>query len=184
MREAISVVKSTAAAVKKIHDRGYLYLDVKPENIFVLNGTTELVQLFDFDSLIPLDRKEEFCNYRISYTKGFSAFEQRLGELKNIGKYTDVFGIGALLYYLIFGKTVTVLECDKEAIYDFSVSKYAAFSYRDKLFYALTDFFHHTLPVFYPDRYQDLQEVIWQLSEIEKYADLSKPFICDTPVFA
>lgn len=183
LREAISVVKSTAAAVKKIHDRGYLYLDVKPENIFVLNGTTELVQLFDFDSLIPLDRKEEFCNYRISYTKGFSAFEQRLGELKNIGKYTDVFGIGALLYYLIFGKTITVLECDKEAIYDYSVSKYAAFSYRDKLFYALTDFFHHTLPVFYPDRYQDLQEVIWQLSEIEKYADLSKPFICDTPVF-
>lgn len=183
LRETISVVKSTAAAVRKIHDRGYLYLDVKPENIFVLNGTTELVQLFDFDSLIPLDRKEELRNYRISYTKGFSAFEQRLGELKNIGKYTDVFGIGALLYYLIFGKTVTVLECDKEAIYDYSVPKYAVFSYRDKLFYALTDFFHHTLPVFYPDRYQDLQEVICKLSEIEKYADLSKPFICDTPIF-
>lgn len=59
LQKCISIVKSTAGAIKKIHDSGYMYLDVKPDNIYVLNGTTEIVQLFDFDSLIPISSERE-----------------------------------------------------------------------------------------------------------------------------
>lgn len=125
LKECVIVVKSTAKAIKMIHDKGYLYLDIKPDNIFVLNGTLEIVQLFDFDSLIPIDKKDEIGNYRLSYSKGFAPLEQRMGQFKNIDKYTDVFGVGALLFYLIFGKAPYALECDITAKYDYSISKYA-----------------------------------------------------------
>lgn len=180
LKECVTVVKSTAKAIKMIHDKGYLYLDIKPDNIFVLNGTLEIVQLFDFDSLIPIDKKDEIGNYRLSYSKGFAPLEQRLGQFKNIDKYTDVFGVGALLFYLIFGKAPYALECDITAKYDYSMSKYAMDEYKDKLCYALNTFFHHTLPSYYPDRYQDLEATIAGLSEIEKYADLSIPYILDS----
>lgn len=180
LNDCVTVVKSTAKAIKMIHDKGYLYLDIKPDNIFVLNGTLEIVQLFDFDSLIPLGEKAEIGNYRLSYSKGFAPLEQRMGQFKNIDKYTDVFAVGALLFYLIFGKAPSALECDMTATYDYSMSKYAMDQYKDKLCYALNTFFHNTLPSYYPDRYQDLQATITGLSEIKKYADLSVPFILDS----
>lgn len=180
LNDCVTVVNSTAKAIKMIHDKGYLYLDIKPDNIFVLNGTLEIVQLFDFDSLIPLGKKAEMGNYRLSYSKGFAPLEQRMGQFKNIDKYTDVFSVGALLFYLIFGKATSALDCERTATYDYSMSKYAMKEYKDKLCYALNTFFHNTLPSYYPDRYQDLQATITGLSEIKKYADLSIPFILDS----
>lgn len=41
LRECVSIVKSTAAVIGRIHEKGFLYLDCKPENIFILNETTE-----------------------------------------------------------------------------------------------------------------------------------------------
>ena len=182
LKEVITVTKSAAKAIKKIHNSGYLYLDVKPENIFVLEGTAEIVQLFDFDSLIPLNRKSEITDYKISYSKGFSPVEQRTGKLKTIGKYTDIYGIGALLFYLVFGRTPGALECDMDFKYEYFKAKYSMDTYRDKLQYALTDFFHHTLASCYLDRYQDMNDVLTMLDEIESYADCSLPFICDSYV--
>ncbi len=43
------------------------------------------------------------------------------------------------------------------------------------MYYELTDFFHHTLANFYLDRYQDMQQVIRKLEEIEKLADTAIP---------
>ena len=52
LKECLTLVRSTAEVIRRIHDHGWLYLDIKPENIFVLEGTHEIVQLFDFDSLV------------------------------------------------------------------------------------------------------------------------------------
>ena len=47
------------------------------------------------------------------------------------------------------------------------------------MYYELTDFFHHTLANFYLDRYQDMQQVIRKLEEIEKLADTAIPYKSD-----
>lgn len=198
LKKGISIVKSTAKAIHKMHEKGYLYLDVKPQNVFVLDGTTEIVQLFDFDSLVPMrgrKREERFggrtaddfademnTEYRISYTRGFAALEQQIGNFKKIGAYTDVYGVGALLFYLLFGAAPCAPDCESDAEYDFSASGFAHQEYQDRLYTLLTDFFHHTLAGFYADRYQDLKQVIAKLDELEKYADTAVPYIWSTQV--
>lgn len=183
LKDAVTFIKSVAESIDKIHDRGYLYLDLKPDNLFVLKGTTELSVLFDFDSLIPLDRSLDKAMddaVRLAFSHGFAAWELRTGRRDHIGKHTDVYGTGALFYYLLFEKAPEGSDCDKDAEYAYSHTRFAEFTYRDKLYQALTDFFHHTLPDYYPDRFQNMKEAVSQLAAIEKLADLSVPFICDS----
>ena len=54
--------------------------------------------------------------------------------------------------------------------------------YQDRLFQALPEFFHHTLAGYYADRYQDMEQVINKLEEIEKYADTVVPFLISSQV--
>lgn len=180
LKDCVRIVKSTAKVIEKIHQKGYLYLDMKPENIFVWSETTELVQVFDFDSLIPISAFmhpiEEFT-YKISYTKGFSAIELQMGNLNKINMHTDVYAIGAILFYLIFGNVPKAMDCDIDAVYDYEQSKYANETFQDKLYFELTDFFHHTIANFYLDRYPDMQQVIRKLERIEQFADTSIPYI-------
>ena len=93
LKECLTLVRSTAEVIRRIHDHGWLYLDIKPENIFVLEGTHEIVQLFDFDSLVPMDiasRSGAEEDYRISHTRGFSAVEQQRGDIRRLGRHSDV----------------------------------------------------------------------------------------------
>ena len=180
LKDCITVVKSTAKVIAKIHQKGYLYLDIKPENIFSLAGTYDIVQLFDFDSLVPMKAMEQGaddCEYKISYTKGFSALELKTGNYRKIGKQTDVYAIGAVLYYLLFETVAEALECEMDAEYEYIHSKYAAKTFQDKLYYELTDFFHNTLANYTMDRYRDMQQVVAKLEKIEKLADISIPYI-------
>lgn len=180
LKECIAVVKSTARTIEKIHRRGYLCLDIKPENIFLLTGTTEMIQLFDFDSFVPMDAFKGNCEYKISYTRGFSAVELQMGSQKKIGKQTDVYSVGTLLFYLIFGTVPTALDSELDAEYHYEQSRYASKTFRDALYDELTDFFHHTLANYYLDRYQDMQQVIRKLEMIEKLADTTIPYIRNT----
>ena len=180
LRNTISIVKSVAKVIKEIHRNGYLYLDIKPDNIWVLEGTTELIQLFDFDSILPMSVCEEsryIDNYRISYTKGFAAYELQMGNLHKIGKYTDVYGIGALLFYMLFHHVPNTFERDLYAEYDYGSWKYKDKCFRDKLYFKMTEFFHHTLSDYYADRYDTVEEVLESLEELCQLADEKQVFI-------
>lgn len=178
--ENIHILNNIAKIIHKIHKKGYLYLDIKPENIFVLSEMDGAVRLIDFDSLIPIDPESRMGGYRISYSRGFAALEQRQGRMNDIGRYTDVYGVGAILFYLLFGRTPEATECLPDARYEYAASRYDPYRYRDRLWVCMTEFFHHTLPSYYKDRYEDMAPAIETLSEIEEYADLTKPFICET----
>lgn len=180
-----SVVKSVALAVSKLHKKGFLYLDIKPENVLILNGTIELIQLFDFDTLVPIDESGHIHpkdDSRISFTKGFAAPEQQMQQYHKIGKQTDIFSIGALLFYLIFGRTPNASYCRDDSVFDYENSKLDTKIYRDKLFTVLTDFFHNTLANYYLDRYQEMTPVLEKLDEIIKLSDAALPYVFSTQV--
>ena len=181
VKDSIAVVKSTADAICKIHKEGFLYLDLKPSNILTLEGSTELIQLFDFDSVVPISEVAEWAD-KISYTKGFAALELQSGENRQIGKHTDVYGIGALLFYMLFNRVPDAFDCEPDAEYDFSQSKLSSDNYRDVLAFRLTDFFHHTLADYYLDRFPDLEIVVEKLMELQTLADPSARYIASTKI--
>lgn len=184
VKDSIAVVGSVSEAIRKIHNKGYLYLDVKPSNVFTLAGTTDLIQLFDFDTLVPISEpsKALWNADRISYTKGFAALEQQTGDFQRLGKHSDVYGIGALLFYMLFNRTPSAFDCEPDAEYNYADSKLAGSSYQDALTRKLTEFFHHTLANYYLDRYSCMETVTEKLTELQKLADLSARFIYSTKI--
>lgn len=174
---AVRTILSVSKSIEKMHDNGYLYLDVKPENVLVYDETPDLIQLFDFDSVVPIDADRDITEYRIAYSKGFAPIEQKTGKMSQIGRHTDIYSIGALLFYLLFDRAPKAIDCGSDVVYDYEKLKWNT-TYQQKVYKELTMFFHNTLQTYYKDRYQTVEEVIDQLECILKYADLPVPFIC------
>lgn len=185
IKECLSLVKQVAYIVEKVHRQGYLYLDMKPQNVLVLEGYQSRVQLFDFDSLISLKdiREKSNSNYsdlKFSYSKGFAAVELQTAKIKRIGYQTDIFAVGALLYYLLFGYVPTAPDCESDATYQFDEMRYSSKKCDDQLFNVLADFFHNTLANYYLDRYECMNDVLDKLVVLELLADENKPRIYST----
>lgn len=187
LKECVMLVRQVAHVLGNIHRQGYLYLDIKPDNVLVVDGIQKQIQLFDFDSLLSLSdvRRSDrsgWSDLRLSFSKGFAAIELQTAKVRRLGPHTDVFGVGALLFYLLFGTTPEAPDCESDAEYDFSAMQYDSDKCDEKLFCALGDFFHNALAVYYADRYQSMQEVCEQLQIIEKFADITIPRIFSTRI--
>lgn len=189
LKECVSLLVSTGKVLKQIHEAGYLYLDLKPENILTLHGSTDHVQLFDFDSMVSSEalreaiRNHDISAIRTSYTRGFAPLEQQTGKLRRLGPHSDVFSLGAVLFYALWGHTPDAFDCTAEAVYDFESMAFSA-TYQDRLFRALTDFFHHTLASFTGDRYATMAEAVAQLEIIAGLSDETRPWLYSTPLDA
>ncbi len=113
-------IKTICKTVSFYHDEGYLYLDIKPENIFFMNDTDDISLLFDFDSVI---RKDEINNSTaFYYTKSWSAPEQILGQYGMISEAADVFSIGEMLFFKLFDRHSKDCERRRFSRYSFTES--------------------------------------------------------------
>lgn len=189
LKECVSIVRTVALVLGKIHKAGYLYLDLKPGNVFVLTDAegkwaTELVQLFDFDSLVEEEqlRQNNLDTLRLSYTQGFAALEHQMGQVSRMGFHTDVYSVGAVLFYLIFGIPPKAADCEEGSVYDFEKSRYGDTRYQDRLFRKLTEFFHRTLANYRFDRYQTMEETVETLTELVRLSDQTVPYVFSTTV--
>lgn len=188
IKECICIVKKIAYVLHQIHNQQYLFLDLKPSNILIVDAFDSQIKLLDFDSLIS---KKIIENYnaqdsnkiRLSYSKGFAAIELEAAKIERLGAYTDVYSVGALLFWLLFGSTPTALDCEQDACINFDKVKYNTEQYNPKLFRCLSNFFRNTLSSFYFDRYQNMNDVFKELENIEKLTDLRNPFIVSTKVW-
>lgn len=102
--------------IAAIHDIGYLYLDLKPDNILcVLNPArpqdfTDEIRLFDFDSMTARSEVGN-PNIVISGSGNWSSFEQtHPGHLSEIGPASDIYAIGAMLFWITIGRPPTTNE--------------------------------------------------------------------------
>ncbi|MBQ9008347.1 MAG: AAA family ATPase [Clostridia bacterium] len=188
LHDCIALVLSTAKVLKNIHEAGFLYLDLKPENILTIRGSLDLVQLFDFDSMISMGdleaaiRSNDPVVLMTYYTRGYAPLELQTGKLRQIGRHTDLYSLGAVLFEALWHRTPTAFDCEENTEYDFSAMTYPRANYQDTLFRELTAFFHKTLASYHGDRYQDATEAITQLKTILTLADETRPYLFSTPV--
>jgi serine/threonine-protein kinase len=106
-QEVLSVMEQVCSGLYYLHsiEPPVVYRDLKPSNIILMSNGK--VKLIDFG--IAKRYNHEFFSGETAYgTKGFAAPEQ-MGNSKGINLYntdirTDIYGIGATLYFLKTGK--------------------------------------------------------------------------------
>ena len=171
VRDIIGMHINLSNTISRLHQAGYLYLDLKPGNIWILEGQPQLQRLLDFDSILPVNYEDRNTwDYKICYTRGFAPVEQQEGDLRKIGKWSDIYSIGALFFYMIFGRTPSARDCSAFAVYDFSQSICSKGHYSSKLYRSLEEIFHKTLASYYKDRYQNVSELTRKFEEAWQYA--------------
>lgn len=165
----LTILKSVAETIGKLHEQGFLYLDLKPDNIFVPEGSAGQIELFDFDTVLPIEenaRRQYAEKYPVYYTEGFAAREQRQGW-QTVGTYSDVYGIGAVLFWILFGKTPDVHDGESDASYEYEKSVILTEAYHPRFYQKLTRFFHQTLARSPKERESDMEHIVSWLGEME-----------------
>lgn len=182
LKETLTRVRAVAAALWKYHQAGYLHLDIKPENVWLIPETRELVQLFDFDSVVreeDLKKAEpaEAQTYLLSFTERFAAPELAARNTRSIGQVTDIYGLGALLFYKLTGRCPARQDREYRAAYDFTELKKDNEPVRPLFFQRLEEFFHSTLAAAARLRFQTMEETIKALDELTELADTEAVYV-------
>lgn len=169
-------IKAVAQVVGNYHKAGYLHLDIKPQNIYTIPETCEIVMLFDFDSVIEKTRiKYERI---LSYTKSWAAPEQLLPDKhERICEATDLFAIGEMIFHQLMGRHSTREERRSFAKYNFNYQSSIFENVDSKVLCLLEELLHHTICGLAKKRYQSADELIEKLDTIIEYANPSKPYL-------
>ena len=108
------VLIDMAEALEVVHDRGYMHLDVKPENVLLTrNGRLKLID-FDLAQLIPDPPRKLDKN---PGTPHYMSPEQFEG--KNVDGRSDIYSLGVTMYQMMTGTLPyqTPAPADLERLY-------------------------------------------------------------------
>jgi WD40 repeat protein/predicted Ser/Thr protein kinase len=107
-QEAVGYILKVCEALEVVHKAGYLHRDIKPENIIVCGDGR--VVLVDFGAARSF-MAGRTGRMTVLLTPGFAPLEQYAEQAKR-GAYTDIYALGATLYYLLTGQ-VPVSAADR-----------------------------------------------------------------------
>ncbi len=154
LADVFVTARAITGIVGAYHKAGYLHLDIKPENIMVYPETREMVQMIDFDSIIPMSDKDALT---LSFSPRYAAPELVALDVANICEATDYYEIGATAFVKVFGRFP---ESRDRSI--FSRWGFSAFfdGKSEKLKRMSTVFFNKTLAANPGDRFQSINDLI------------------------
>ena len=168
--DVLEVCKSVATAIGFYHKKGYLHLDIKPDNIYVLKETNQIINLFDFDT-VKLKSDLENGNY-IASTNKISAPEISKAEIDEFtGKYlqevderADIYAIGHILFEKVMerdAKSSDIILGKKFNLEKTKLLKNSSPQLREKI----QEIFQHTVVRMKSERYSNTDELIKALDQ-------------------
>ena len=100
------IIQKVAMALHQAHALGMVHRDIKPNNILVCeNGRGELAPyLVDFGLARRTQEERSTVLGGMAGTPSFMAPEQVRGEVQAMDRRTDVYGLGATLFFVLSGK--------------------------------------------------------------------------------
>lgn len=108
--ENIEILMKTCDAVAFAHSRNIIHRDLKPENVML--GSFGEVLVMDWGLAIDLSIEQKFG---MSGTPAFMAPEMAAHEIDKIGRCSDIYILGGILFQIVTGKPPhggsTVREC-------------------------------------------------------------------------
>jgi tetratricopeptide (TPR) repeat protein len=108
VQRAAQIIRDAALAVSMAHGRGVLHKDLKPKNILL--GFDGRVRVTDFGlaqvsaTLGPTDDSLLSRTIQVAGTPSYMSPEQALGRTGDIKEKSDVYSLGATLYFLLTGR--------------------------------------------------------------------------------
>ncbi len=97
--KSIDIILNVASALKVIHSKNIIHRDISPDNIYLCkNGN---IKLIDFGA--AKFSVEQASNYTIILKPGFAPPEQ-YEQVSKQGPWTDIYALGATLYYMLTGR--------------------------------------------------------------------------------
>lgn len=102
---AYGYVRQICDALKYLHERNILHLDIKPSNI-MFRDNNELV-LIDFGISKHYDKEEgsQTSSTPIGISRGYAPLEQyKSGGVSTFSPATDIYSVGATLYNMVTGQ--------------------------------------------------------------------------------
>lgn len=102
-REAVSIAIQACRGLAAAHDQGVIHRDLKPANIFLAGDG--VVKVLDFGIAYVEDRDARLTSTNaLMGTPHYMAPEQARGD-KTYDARTDVWGLGAVVYHALTGRT-------------------------------------------------------------------------------
>jgi len=177
----LKLMLSVTKAVELYHNAGFLHLDIKPKNVLILDEIADVIKLFDFDSITPIETFKSKCDVIVPSPEDYNVPELHNCEIRNIGIHTDIFEIGAMLFLRLFGRAPERSEMQHGSVIDLqSVKLLTGVSPQAK--YEIQQLFSKTIQVSRRNRYQTTSELKSQLTKIlELVSPNGSPYLLNLP---
>src|SRR5262245_29828254 len=118
-RQAAELVATLAMAVHAAHECGIVHRDLKPANVLLTAAGTPKISDFGLAWRLESDHSLTTSGARLG-TPSYMAPEQAAGNSAIVGRPTDVYALGAILYELLTGRppfrAATTSETERQVI--------------------------------------------------------------------
>jgi hypothetical protein len=103
-QRAALLVEVLARAAHHAHQKGIIHRDLKPANVLLLEDGTPKISDFGLAQFLISGDGGKTQTGEIVGTPSYMAPELGMGRVKDVGPWTDVYALGAILYELLTGR--------------------------------------------------------------------------------
>jgi len=104
-RPAAELMVKLACAVQYAHEQGILHRDLKPANVLIDDRQEPRLTDFGLAKNLNVESTSDLTRSgQLIGTPSYMAPEQARGELDKIGRTSDVYALGAILYFVLTGR--------------------------------------------------------------------------------